>query len=293
MYKSWVELESSLSRAHDDLRTILANRERAASLRREAEQVLLEGEAIREGAQRIGELAWQAFDRGFAINPRELASQCARLREVEEAMKTQGALQRASHRATWDEADKTRQKATADLLRVLMALRTAVVQVERELHEAANLPAVAESLKESAQEELRGAQAIRNELAFLGQEALNLLDAEPRKGETPQEGLPVSEPQRLSLGTEERQAAFVPGPAERPPSLEGRALILPAQEPQLLVSSAEEGVEAATSVAWEPVETQPAWAGDVDDGASSQPDPVIEREKPDENIVPEIPQQPV
>ena len=166
MYKSWVELESSVIRAHDDLRTILANRERAAILRREAEQVLLEGEAIREQARRIGESAWLAFDRGFAINPRALASQSARLKEVEDAMKTQAALQRASHRETWDESDKTRQKATADLLKVLMALRTAVVQVEREVHEAANLPTVAESLRESAQEELRGAEAIRNELAW-------------------------------------------------------------------------------------------------------------------------------
>ncbi|PKB81769.1 MAG: hypothetical protein BZY88_05895 [SAR202 cluster bacterium Io17-Chloro-G9] len=129
MYKSWVEMESSVTRAHDDLRTILANRERAAALRRDAEQVLLEGEAIREEAQRIGELAWQAFDRGFAINPRGLASQCARLREVEEVMKTQAALQRASHRETWDEADKTRQKATADLLKVLMALKRYGVRV--------------------------------------------------------------------------------------------------------------------------------------------------------------------
>lgn len=124
MYKSWVELESSVTKAHDDLRILLANRERAADLRREAEQVLLEGEAIRDEAQRIGESAWQAFDRGFAINPRGLASQCARLREVEEVMKTQAALHRACHREAWDEADKTRQKATADILKVLMSLRT-------------------------------------------------------------------------------------------------------------------------------------------------------------------------
>ena len=291
MYKSWVELESSVSRVHDDLRTILANRERAATLRRESEQVLLEGEAIREEARRIGELAWQAFDRGFAINPRGLASQTARLREVEEAIKTQAILQRASHRETWDEADKTRQKATADLLKVLMALRTAVVQVERELHEAANLPAVAESLKESAREELRGAEAIRNELAFLGQEALNLLGAQPRKEERPQEGLPASEPQRPSLGPEERQVAFAPGPAQTP-RLEGRTPVYPAREPQELLPTAEERVEATTSVAWESAETQPDRTGNIDKDASSQPEPVIEREEPDVNILPEILQQP-
>ena len=287
MYKSWVELESSVNRAHDDLRTILANRERAAALRKEAEQVQLEGEAIREEAQRIGESAWQAFDRGFAINPRGLASQCARLREVEEVMKTQAALQRASHREAWDEADKTRQKATADLLKVLMALRTAVVQVERELHETANLPAVAESLKESARDELRGAEAIRNELAFLGQEALNLLGAEQSKGERP-----VSEPQLFSFGHEERQVAFAPGRSETL-RLEGRTQVLSALDPQEHLSTEEEGVEATTSVAWESVDTQPRRTGNVDEDITSQPQPVIEHEQPEENILPGVLQQPV
>jgi hypothetical protein len=297
MYKSWVELESSVTRAHDDLRTILANRERASSLRREAEQVLLEGEAIREEARRIGESAWQAFDRGFAINPRRLASQSARLREVEEAIKTQGALQHASHRDAWDESDKTRQKATADLLKVLMVLRTALVQVERELHEAANLPAVAESLKESAREELRGAEAIRNELAFLGQEALHLLGAEPSIGESPKEDLSVSEPGRSSLETEEGQVAFAPGLAETP-RLEGRTPAYPAQEPRELLLESEEGVEATTSVAWEPVEAQPHPAGIVDPGivdieTAPQPQPAVEREEPEEIVLPEVPQQTV
>jgi len=287
MYKSWVELETSVIRAHDDLRTILANRERAATLRREAEQVLLEGEAIREEARHIGETAWQAFDRGFAINPRGLASQSARLKEVEEAMKTQAALLRASHRETWDESDKTRQKATADLLKVLMALRTAVVQVERELHEAANLPAVAESLKESARDELRGAEAIRNELAFLGQEALNLLGAEPSTGE-----MPVSEPQRPSFGQEERQVAFAPGSAETP-RLEGRTPAYPALESQELLPAAEEGVGATTSVSWESVDTQSDRSGNFEEDATPQPQPVIEREELEENILPEVPQPPV
>lgn len=274
MYKSWVELESSVTRAHDDLRTILAIRERSADLRKEAEQVLLEGEAIRDEAQHIGESAWQAFDRGFAINPRGLASQCARLREVEEVMKTQAALQRASHREAWDEADKTRQKATADILKVLMALKTAVVQVERELHEAANLPAVAESLKESAQDELRGAEAIRNELAILGREALNLLGPEPGKEERP-----ISGPRQSSFGYDERQVAFAPGPAETP-RLEGRTPVFPDLDPQGLLAAAEEGVEAATSVAWEPVETQPSPSGDVDEDVAPQPQPVVEHVEP-------------
>ena len=296
MYKSWVELESSVIRAHDDLRAILANRERAAILRREAEQVLLEGEAVREEARRIGESAWLAFDRGFAVNPRALASQSARLKEVEDAMKTQAALQRASHRETWDESDKTRQKATADLLKVLMALRTAVVQVEREVHEAANLPAVADSLRDSAREELRGAEAIRNELAFLGQEALYLLGAEPSKGERPPDSLPESQPQRPSLGREERQAAFSPGPFETP-SLEGRTPAHPAQDPQEFLPTAAEGIEAATSVAWEPVEAQPAREETLDDDTASRPQLIIEHDEPEEDILPGTPiqtlQQPV
>ena len=98
MYETWVELEQSVGRAHDELRAILTNRERAASLRRDAEQVLEEGEAIGEEARRIGEAAWKAFDRGFAINPQGLAFRVARLREVHQAITTQAALQTASRR---------------------------------------------------------------------------------------------------------------------------------------------------------------------------------------------------
>lgn len=149
-----------------------------------------------------------------------------------------------------------------------------MVQVERELHEAANLPTVAESLKESARDELRGAEAIRNELAFLGQEALNLLGAEPGKEERP-----ISGPQESSFGYDERQVAFAPVPAETP-RLEGRTPVYPDLAPREFLAEAAEDVEAATSVAWEPVETQPSPPGDVDEDVAFQPQPVIEHEEP-------------
>ena len=54
-----------------------------------------------------------------------------------------------------------------------------------------------------------------------------------------------------------------------------------------------EGIEAATSVTWESVEAPPAQAEVVDDDGASRPQLVIEREEPEDNFIPELPQQTV
>ena len=68
LYEAWVELEERVRQAQNELQAILATREEAAILRKKAQEVLNEGEAIRAEAQRISEAAWKAFDRGVAVN---------------------------------------------------------------------------------------------------------------------------------------------------------------------------------------------------------------------------------
>ena len=179
LYETWVELEERVKKAQSDLQAILASREKATILRRQTEEVLDVGEAIRAEAQHISEAAWKALDRGFAVNAGGLPGRWSTVREIDDAMRTYAELQRATHSETWQEADRTRQRATTELLKALTALSTATAHAERELKEATNLPAAANSLKESAREELRCAQAIRNELMLLDQEALNELDVSP------------------------------------------------------------------------------------------------------------------
>ena len=101
------------------------------------------------------------------------------MREVDEAMRTHTALQRATHSESWQEADRTRQRATTEPLKAMAVLDTTMAQTQRELKEEANLPAGADAVIQLAQEELRCAQAIRSELLLLGKEALNELDAPP------------------------------------------------------------------------------------------------------------------
>ena len=110
-------------------------------------------------------------------------------------MKSYSALQRATHQEAWQEADRTRQRATNELLKVLSTLNTAMAQADRELKEATNLPALAASLRLSSEEELRCAQAIRNELVLLGQEALHELDVPQMPQSIGQPGVSFSRPQ--------------------------------------------------------------------------------------------------
>lgn len=155
LYETWVELEERVKQAHNDLQAIMTTREEAAILRRQAQTVLDEGEAVRGEARQISEAAWKAFERGFAVNAKGLPNRWTTVREIDEAMKTFTALQRATHTESWQEADRTRQRATTELLKVLTALSTAMAHADRELKEATNLPAVAHSLKQSADDEMR------------------------------------------------------------------------------------------------------------------------------------------
>ena len=46
------------------------------------------GEELREEAQRVGEAAWRAFDRGFATNISGFAHRRARVREIDQSRRT-------------------------------------------------------------------------------------------------------------------------------------------------------------------------------------------------------------
>ncbi|HAI08047.1 MAG TPA: hypothetical protein DCM17_01865, partial [Dehalococcoidia bacterium] len=66
-------------------------------------------------------------------------------------MRTHTALQRATHSESWQEADRTRQRATTEPLKAMAVLDTTMAQTQRELKEEANLPAVADAVIQLAQ----------------------------------------------------------------------------------------------------------------------------------------------
>ena len=101
------------------------------------------------------------------------------------------------------------------MLKAFKALQAAVVQAERELHEATSLPGVAESLRRSSLEELRCAQAVRNELALLGQDALYSLALGETAEDIRQEAVPLSAHEGLtSLTWESAEGLPQPAPAD-------------------------------------------------------------------------------
>jgi hypothetical protein len=190
----------------------------------------------------VGELTWRAFDRGFTASPPGITERLRTIKEVDEARRAQADLRRASKEAVWEEADMARQKATAGLLKAIAALASAAAHVEREMRESGNLSSVAESLRNSALEDLRSAQAIGNELALLGQMALDQLREDPTREETRlEEGLPETglkggsissqapEDERLmsqpaELGLEIQRTPFTPEASEgdvTPPGVGG------------------------------------------------------------------------
>ena len=107
---------------------MLATQEEAALLRGQAQKRSDEGEAIRADTARISESAWRAFNRGFAVSAKGLPNRWTRVREVDEAMRTHTALQRATHSESWPEADRTRQRATTEPLKAMAVLNTAMAQ---------------------------------------------------------------------------------------------------------------------------------------------------------------------
>lgn len=253
MYQTWVELDNGVAQAHEDLRRILNSRGKAALLRSQARETLEQAEAVREEAQRIGDAAWRAFDRGFATKITGFANRRAMVREIDQSRRTQAELQRNAHKNAWEEAERSREAATAQVLKALDALAMVADQVERELVEAASLPKMADALQEAAQEELRCAEAVKDELLLLGREALNQLGVTPTSDheyvmpEPParETGIPEPGSQGLILGDETPGVDTGPQPlARETPSLE-RMPDQPQADPDSLSLGAE-STEAPT-----------------------------------------------
>jgi len=179
LYQAWVGLESGIAQAQDNLSQILATRGKAVVLRREAQKILEQGDALREESQRIGDAAWRAFDRGFATNIRGFANRRAMVREIDLSRRTQAELHRNVHRKAWENVEQSREDATTELIKLLDSLESVAGLVQRELDEATTLPGLARSLRDSAEEELRCAEAVKDELLLLGTEALNQLGVTP------------------------------------------------------------------------------------------------------------------
>jgi hypothetical protein len=280
LYETRVELEERVKRAQNELQAILATREEAAILRGRAQKRLDEGKAIRADAQRISESAWRAFDRGFAVSAKGLPNRWTTVREIDEAMRTYTALQRTTHSESWQEADRTRQRATTELLKALAVLNTAMAQAQRELKEAANLPSVADALMQSAQEELRCAQAIRSELLLLGQEALNELDAAPFSRQPGSQEITISDPQDFAPGILADAGRLGAAPLESVESPRIPPSGIPA-EPGAASPTPSDAISGQASVAWEsPLMAEPP--------ATPEPeisDPETPSESPEEALM--------
>ena len=177
MYETWVALEDTIGAAQRELQSLLANRKNTEVMRSNARELLADAEAAWREAGRLGEAAKQAFERGFTVNLPGFATRLRMIKEIEEARLTQVQLTRANNMDAWEEADRARQKATTELLKALTAIDSAGAQVNRALREAENLPATAESLRNSALEDLRCARVIRDELYLLSHDAYSLLAA--------------------------------------------------------------------------------------------------------------------
>lgn len=180
------------------------------------------------------------------------------MREIDEAMRTHTALQRATHSESWQEADRTRQRATTELLKAMAVLNTAMAQAQRELKEAANLPSVADALLQSAQEELRCAQAIRSELLLLGKEALNELDPAPYSRQPGPQEITISDPQDFTSGLLSDAGRLSSAPSE----ITETQVVPPARplaEASPAAPSPSDALTGQSSVAWEsPRDAEPA-----------------------------------
>ena len=145
-------------------------------------------EQSREEARRIRALARVAFDKLAAMHPRDFAPMAAAVREIDDTKKTEAALQHNAHREAWEEADRARTKSWEETLKALNAVSIVRAWVERELEEARNLCAAAESLMESAQMELSTAQAMAREVLVDQREAEYLLGIAQDPGSADHEG---------------------------------------------------------------------------------------------------------
>ncbi len=177
MSDTWVELEGTIAAAQSDLRTLLANRQNAEAMRAEAQEAMEQSDVAWQEAGLLRDAAWRAFERGFSLDSPNFVNRLRVIKEFDEARKAQAQLQRASNLEAWDEADRARQNATADILKALTALGAASAQISREVRETNYLPDSAKALRNAAMDDLRRAHEIGEELALLGQEALSQLGA--------------------------------------------------------------------------------------------------------------------
>ena len=190
MYSTWVGLGENITAAQAEMQSVLANRREAEAMRAEAQELLEQAEAAWDEAGRLGNVARKAIERGFTLNLPGFAARLRMVDDIEQARITQAHLRRTTNNEAWEEADRARQKATTELLKALTGIAAAASQVERELRETTNLSAVAESLLESASEDLKSARGLGGELAHLGREAFSLLavsevSADASRDETP------------------------------------------------------------------------------------------------------------
>ena len=155
--------------------SLVAERDLIANLRWSAQSTFEDVEKCQEEARRIRALARVAFDKLAAMHPRDFAPMAAAVREIDDTKRTEAALQHDAHREAWEEADRARTKTWEETLKALNAVSIASAWVEREVEEARNLCAVAESMRESAQMELSTAQAMARELLVDQREAEYLL----------------------------------------------------------------------------------------------------------------------
>ena len=213
MYNTWVELDETISLAQSELQELLANRKNSESLRSQAHEILGQADAAWQEAQLLSEAAWRAFGKGFTADLPGFESRLRMIREVGEARKAQAHLHRETNIDAWEEADRSRQKATADLLKALTAVASAASQVSRELREAGSLPVAAEALRRSALDDLSCAQAVGEELALLGQEALSQLGSSRIAEEAHQAEMAPTDSVTSRLGYPPAQPAPNPGDA--------------------------------------------------------------------------------
>jgi hypothetical protein len=145
-------------------------------------------------------------------------------------------------------------------LKALAVLNTAMAQAQRELKEAANLPSVADALLQSAQEELRCAQAIRSELLLLGKEALNELDPAPYSRQPGPQEITITNPQDYTSGLLSDAGLLGAAPSE---SAEVQSVppARPLADPSPADPSLSDALSGQSSVAWEsPRDAEPASA---------------------------------
>jgi hypothetical protein len=189
-----VELEPNFVVARGQLQSIMADRNSADELRREARQVLEQAEVEWEEAGRLLDVARSACERGVALSLPGSATRLRMINEIQDRRRTQAQLRTGTIDGAWEEADHARHRATAEWDKARTGLETAALQAVRELAEAQHLPTIAESLISSALEDVNRARAINEDLVRLGRESFSLLGASNISEEARPENMLMPEP---------------------------------------------------------------------------------------------------